>query len=51
MGVAVDYSGMMTRKTNYEDLANAAALAAANSGETDHAVLETIATRYVSAYS
>ncbi len=47
VGVAVDYTGMTKRKTDYQNVADAAALAAARTGEVDETKLLRIAQKYV----
>ncbi len=47
VGAAADFASLNSKKNTYQNLADAAALAAASSGETDKAILEQIATTYV----
>lgn len=47
VGAAVDLSGMTSQKSRYQNIADAAVLAAAGSGETDPLVLKQIAQTFV----
>ncbi len=49
IGVAVDYTSISARQSNHQSLADAAALAAARTGETDKQKLAKIAKEYVNA--